>query len=228
MSRPIIFLGSSLNILQYTDVCDLNGVEVAGIIDDDYYGNRADIDGIPVISGESVADFETLKQSCDFFIGTNKIIGQPRSIDRRNKYIKLCNDLELPLANIIDPTARISSRVKLGQGIFVGFCSYVGAHVELKDHCRIHGHVAVGHHSIIEANVVMQRKSFISGSIHLKQDAYIGIGSEIIASTKEVNGMTVGEHAVIAPGLIVMRSVEDNEIVTHASRKIYQARTVTD
>lgn len=225
-NRPIIFLGASLNVLTFLDTCNAAGITVSGIIDDNYYGNRADIDGIPIISGESVADFQHLKKDYDFFIAVNPTAGLKETVNKRNNYIKLCKDLNLPLANIIDPTARISTNVILGNGIYIGFCALVGGNSKINDHCQIQWGAGIGHHSIIGENVIVQRHALTSGSTTVEDNAYIGIGSKIIASTKEIHGMTIGKNAVIAPGLVVMRSVDPYEIVTHVSRKVYQSDTV--
>lgn len=219
MTRPLIFLGSNSNMLYLKDICDLQQMSVLGIIDSDYHGNRDNLDGLPILGDESHTDFEKLKHDHDFFVASNAIPGNTRDISKRLKFIDLCHQHQLSLGNIIDPTARINNTAQLGQGILVGFCSFIGAHCQIGDHCQIYGHVAFGHHIYLGRNVTVQRQVGVSGKhVQICDDAYIGLGAKIV-STKDT--LTIGTGSRIAPGLVVSRDVYAHESVLPSRKRTY-------
>lgn len=83
MTRPLIFLGSSENILGFADLCWDQDIPIAGIIDKDYYLNTADIDGIPYIGAEDTADFADLAREHDFFVSITSIPDYDRNVSKR-------------------------------------------------------------------------------------------------------------------------------------------------
>ena len=50
--KPLIFIGSNAVMGKLLDICDEHGILVAGIIDNDYYGNQDSVNGVPVIDTE--------------------------------------------------------------------------------------------------------------------------------------------------------------------------------
>ncbi len=55
--------------------------------------------------------------------------------------------------------------------------------------------------------VVNDRQTLTTGSIHIKRNAWIGANATIL------QGVTIGENAVVAAGAVVSKDVSDNTIV---------------
>jgi acyl-[acyl carrier protein]--UDP-N-acetylglucosamine O-acyltransferase len=222
--KPIIFLGSNPNILLYLDTANLMGCNVAGIIDSDYYGAVDNLDGVPIIGSEESTDFYSLKNNYSFFITINYMPGMTRNISKRQQFIKLINDYDLECVNLIEPGARIYPKVKIGQGIYIGHNAVISPHVVLDDFCSVYTHVGIGHHSKIGKNSVLQRRASISSNTILHDNCYIGLSSTV-TTNKLGEFLEIGKNSVIGPGLTVMRSVADYEIVKAVDRtkKVYNS-----
>ena len=176
------------------------GYEIAGIIDNDWFGNQDTFFEVPVINSESI--FETdlgHYQNIEFFVCVNWDPNvYPKGILKRKRFIDLVNRYQLPCANLISDLSSVSRFAKLGKNIFVG-----------------HATSMVGHNS------VMQRMSSLKGTVG--HDSYVGIGSMIFSQ----HGCTVGNNVDIGPGLYVSRDVKNHEQVRldrHAV-KIYRNPT---
>lgn len=219
MNKPLIFLGCNSHITLYSEVCVRNNIPIAGIIDSDYFGNTPTLEGIPFIGSEKDIDFIELAKSHDFFIAVNPVPHNKRNVSKRNNFINLVDQYNLPCANLIDPQSRIGMfDVILGKGIYIGYCASINSHVTIGDHCQLHHQVGVGHHSIVGKNVVFQRKSCVSGDTIVEDNSYIGIGVRVVGK----NPLKVGSGSNILAGLTVMRNVEPGETVTpFSNRKVY-------
>lgn len=220
MSRPLIFLGSSHQItIQFTDVCEQLGIPIAGIIDSDYYGNTESLEEIPYIGSEVTADFDKLKQDYDFFIGVSHIPELQRNIDKRLKFIDIVNQYNLPCVNLIDPDTKVSRRAKLGKGIYIGYHSIVESNVSIGDHTQINYLVCIGHDSTIGSNCVFQRGVTMMSQVTIGNNNYFGASSRLLKTPN----MVVGNNCFVHPGIVVMRDISDNEVVSMVGRKVYSA-----
>lgn len=226
MEKPIIFLGTNPYIIRYKEICAERNFDIAGIIDNDYFGNTKDMDGIPIIGSEITADWNLLKTQYQFFIGTNPIPGVARNQAKRQMWIDLIKRHNLDCVNIIEPQCRIGSTVVLGKGIYIGYCASIASSAIIGDYCQIHSQAIIGHHCNLDENVILQRKSSVGGSIDIGKNAYISINSSILNHPDNEQRLSIGENAIIHPSLLIMRDVKENEIVSVAGRRIYESRTV--
>lgn len=216
MSKPIIFLGSTQQILEIEETCDLLGLDVAGIIDDDYYGNTLDFEGIPYIGSEKTVDWQRLKKDHDFLVPVNPVPGFTRNIAKRKNFIKLVDEYGLPCANVIDPNSRVSRRAHLGQGIYVAYNAYIASNTVIGDHCQIHYTAGIMHDCILGRNTVMNRASALISSVTVGENTYFAPFSRVLKI-----GARIGNDSCIHPGVMVFRDVNPNETVTITSKKIY-------
>lgn len=220
MTKPLIFLGHSLQVLDFVDLCDRLGITIAGIIDSDYYTNTNEKDGIPIIGSELTANFNSLKETYDFFIGVNPVPTVSRNINKRLHYIDIVDQYKLPCANLIDPDTRVNSRAVLGKGIYIGAYSVIGPYVVIKDHVQVCPTVGIGHHAVIGQNVILQRRSTVISTADIGDNTYVGLSAKLL----KPDNMKVGKNSLIHPGVTVMRDIADNEVVSLTgknTRKIY-------
>ena len=120
MSRPLIFVGSRQCISLLESIAILNDIEVVGIIDHHYYGNKEEINGIPIIGDERwlLQDNTQAKQwirTCDFF-PANYWDGQqynnqgPNLQKLRQDRINLLDQSGVSVINLIHPTCLESAK----------------------------------------------------------------------------------------------------------------------
>jgi hypothetical protein len=74
-NKPLILLGTNIALYKQIEVCENNGIEIAGIIDSDYFGNTEKFCGQTVIdTEESFKDLEKssyYKENFNFFCAVN-------------------------------------------------------------------------------------------------------------------------------------------------------------
>jgi acetyltransferase-like isoleucine patch superfamily enzyme len=234
MNPPVIFLGSNSVIGLQAETCEDLGWTVAGIIDQDYYGNTEHLCGVPVIDSETVFnDYAKLRYYRDnfvFFCATN---WQPlqdsiniRNRQKRQALLDTIERFELICCNIIDPRAKVSRSARLGQGIYIGEFTTIDPGVEIGNHTNVYGQSHVGHHSRVGKNCVLQRQSVVAGDVVIEDNVFLSCNSTL-AKTKS----TVGAGAFIHENLYVKRNVLPKEIVSTDqgnTRRIYKADLVVD
>lgn len=104
--------------------------------------------------------------------------------------------------------------IKIGKNVFINFdCVFLDlGGITIEDDVLIAPKVSLvseGHPLEPE-----NRGSLIPGHIHIKKNAWIGAGATIL------QGVTVGENAIVAAGAVVSKDVPDNTIVGGIPAKI--------
>jgi hypothetical protein len=103
-SRPLIFIGSNSHLCFFTDACELHDIKVHGIIDSDYYGNTAELEGVPVIDTEASFEdpkkLEYYRNNFHFFLATNWVADSDsasvRNKHKRDRLIEIIERYNLP------------------------------------------------------------------------------------------------------------------------------------
>ena len=103
---------------------------------------------------------------------------------------------------------------KIGKNVFINFnCTFLDlGSITIEDNVLIGPNVSIlseGHPISPE-----DRHSLIPKSIHIKKNAWIGAGATIL------QGVTIGENAIVAAGAVVSKNVPDNVIVGGIPAKI--------
>ncbi|OFX51607.1 MAG: acetyltransferase [Bacteroidetes bacterium GWB2_41_8] len=103
---------------------------------------------------------------------------------------------------------------KIGKNVFINFdCVFLDlGGITIEDNVLIAPKVSLlseGHPTSIE-----DRHSLIPKPIHIKKNAWIGANATIL------QGVTIGENAVVASGSVVSKDVPDNTIVGGIPAKI--------
>jgi acetyltransferase-like isoleucine patch superfamily enzyme len=103
---------------------------------------------------------------------------------------------------------------KIGKNVFINFdCVFLDlGGITIEDNVLIAPKVSLlteGHPTAIE-----DRHSLIPKPIHIKKNAWIGANATIL------QGVTIGENAIVAAGSVVSKDVPDNTIVGGTPAKI--------
>ena len=218
-SRPIVFLGSNYNIYKLYELCSSVGYEVAGIIDDDYYG-QGQFKDIPVIAQESqVADYSGQYQ---FICATNWMPGPDaeRNRSKRQRLLALMDSLNLTTATVVSNLAQVSSRARLGKGVIIDAFAMIEPDVIVGDHTVVSAYSVIGHNSIIGCNNAVQRYCLITSDVTTEDNVYFGLCSRVCRSH-----VTVKQGTFIHPNIMLLRGTEQDEeisLVGKDLRKVYQ------
>lgn len=220
MYKPLIFLGSNANIGLFVDTAEEMGMTIHGIIDDNYYGNTESINQIPFIGSEETFDFDKEKNNYLFFVSPSVIPINTLDRIKRLKMIALVEKHNLPLATLKSSNTFVSKTAIIHPGAFIGYTACVGANAVMMPHSQLHGSAALPHDSVLGKNSVIERDAHVIGFTNIGENVHIGFGAALI----KAGGPTVGNNAVVHPRIMVLRDVDENEIVSLAGdnkRRIY-------
>lgn len=215
-NRPLILLGSSMVMEKYTDMCHGLGIEIHGCIDSDYYGNKSEIHGIPVVDTEMA--FDDLKKlnyyqnNFNFFCATTWIPEKnaitTRNREKRQRLINLLDQKQLQVISLIDPTAHVSRSANIGRGVFVDGLAQIEPGVFLGDYTTVYGFTCVGHHTKVDRNSVLQRSCSIGGNMHFEENCFLGVNVRALKT-----GATFGRDTFVHECLYIRRGTIPGEIV---------------
>lgn len=194
-------MGSNHNIRQISDAALDMGYTVVGILDDDYFGNREHIAGIPVIGSELQRDFD---HDHDYFVAINWIADRS-SRQRRNQIrrrIMIDHLMDFNLVNIIHPSAKVADSAMLGKGIFIGADAHVGHGCSIGNGTQIKPQSYIAHDAVIESGVVLQVQSYVGAGVQVGSHSYLGVGARIVPS----DTLRICSHSFIKSNALVTES----------------------
>jgi acetyltransferase-like isoleucine patch superfamily enzyme len=222
MRKPIALVGYRAGLDLLVDIADEMGLEIAGIFDKYFYGNTDSIDGIPFIGNEDEITDEDIRKY-DFVLSSNyaghsNLKNFEHNGDNlRKKRIKIFKDRRLPAANLIHPTAYVSSKTYVGSSVIIARNCYIRAKSHIGDFCFLDSGSAIAHDVSLGENVILTPYSFIAGFINVGNNVMIGCGSNI------VNGygnrtMVIGDDVKIMAGSTVLKDVPDGKFVSNTGK----------
>ena len=121
--------------------------------------------------------------------------------------------------SVVHPTAIISTKCQIGNGVYIGPFSFVSSNVVLEDNVLLQPHTIVGHDSRIGSSSVISPNCTVAGSCQIGQRTYIGMNACVeqgrIIGDDVMIGMTSCVNRDIPSGVIALgipaRVVKNNE-----------------
>jgi sugar O-acyltransferase (sialic acid O-acetyltransferase NeuD family) len=195
--QRILLIGGALGATQVLDILSGSTTQQAvGIVDDDTARWGADVHGVPIVGG---SDRLTDLHRAGTFDAAVIAIGRSPAVRRR--FRELCEQAGIPLANAIDPTAKIATDVELGQGnIICAFCQ-IATGARVGDNNFFSAYNSFDHHSVIGSDNATGPSCVTSGTIRIGNRVRLGIG--IVLEP----GVEIGDDAVVASGAVLVTSV---------------------
>lgn len=208
-TKPLIFFGTNSVLERHLDACSRLDIRVHGIIDKDWYGNRTDFCGIPVLDSEDIfaTNADKYRDYC-FFVAVNWNPMYRRDFYKRRKFIELIRQHQLSCINLIDPQSYVSPSAQIGMGVFIGAHVTVEPRVVIGDFVSVWNNSVILHDTIIGENSVLQRQTLVQAK-KIGHDTYIGFSVSVVKKFD----ITIGSNVIIEPCLHVCRNVDDNENV---------------
>jgi acetyltransferase-like isoleucine patch superfamily enzyme len=216
-SKPLIFLGSSVSMNKLTDVCDNFNIQIAGILDNDYWGVTKTVCEIPVIGSEEILKDPNLllhyRNQYNFFCATNWLPMKDqisiRNAKKRKKLLNIINECQLSCISLIDSSSKISSYSRIGKGVFIDSFVLIEPNVEISDYSTIYAYAAIGHGTKVGNNSVIQRKCSIASDCNLEEEVYMG--TAVNALKQKAN---FGKNTFIHEGIYIRRGTIQGEEVS--------------
>lgn len=121
---------------------------------------------------------------------------------------QLKKDFGIEFLSMIHPTAYVSSSATLGEGVFVGANSVIGAEARLQPHAFVNRGVTIGHDTVVGEYARLNPGCNIGGHVEIGRAAMIGMGANVIQE------LVIGNEAVVAAGAVVISDVPERTLVT--------------
>jgi carbonic anhydrase/acetyltransferase-like protein (isoleucine patch superfamily) len=229
--KPLIFVGARQTMATLATIPEALDIEVLGILDSHYYGNREEYDGIPIIGDDrwlldpDNREADIWRRYCQFFPGNWNDGGQGNKLEKlRLSRINMLDQLGLDVPNLIHPDASVpglNSKYgvwSLGRGIqILPQALVMPDHVHIGDYSSIAVGAKVTHHVNIGRNVIIQPNTF-TYNCNVGDNTVIGIHSRMNPITNRMRIMNIGSNVTIWHGSIVDRDIPDNHIWTTNGR----------
>jgi sugar O-acyltransferase (sialic acid O-acetyltransferase NeuD family) len=189
--------------------CNGNGSEAVDCLDDSW-AFTAFVDDDPDKHGCSCYGYPVLARAAFAAYPDARVLAVPGNPDNYRSRRAVIADLDIDparFATIIDPSARVSSRARIGRNVLlmanvvVSGNAVIGDHVCVLPNTVIHHDVTVGPWSLIGSNVT------IAGYTIVEENCYIGSGSSVM------NGRRVGARALVGMASNVIRDVPPDSVI---------------
>lgn len=208
---------------KYTDVCDEHGIKVAGILDNDYWGNTDIVRGVPVIGTEHILEdpvlLEEYRKKYNFFCASNWTPfldpASKRNREKRNRLIKLISTYNLNCISLVDSSTKIPKSSSIGRGVFIDGYVNLEPVTTIGDFTAIYSQAHIGHDSIIGENCVFQRVALLASHTIVEDNVYFGIAAKAFKMSAKF-----GRGSFIHEGIYIRRGTVENEVVSMNSRNL--------
>ena len=195
--QRIVLIGAALGATQVLDILHGSGTQQAvGIVDDDTARWGGDVHGVPVVGGSD--RLAELHRAGAF---DAVVIAIGRSVAIRRRFRELCEQAGIPLANAIDPTAKIATDVEIGTGNIICAFGHLGTGVRMGDNNFFSAYNSFDHHSVIGSDNASGPACYASGKVTLGNR--IRLGSGIVMEPDVV----IGDDVMVASGAVLVTSV---------------------
>jgi acetyltransferase-like isoleucine patch superfamily enzyme len=223
-TKPLVLVGSNSAIYKFIEIFEDIGYTIAGIIDDDYYGQGNFMD-IPIIASEQELrdNIDNFKQKYQFICVTNwlpqKDLITVRNKEKRIKITNMLDELGLDVATAISPRATVSPRAKLGKGVIVDSFAMIEPGVIVGDYTVVYAFTLLGHDCSIGKSCVIGRMASVISYVTVEDMCYFGHFSR--ANKPET---TIGTGTWLYPNILLHRGTtpyEEISIMGKDLRRVY-------
>lgn len=216
--KKIVVIGSSGHAKVVLDIIEKQNLyQVVGLIDS-FRAVGEETLGYPVIGCESDLPKLMVEHSIEgaiIAIGDNSV--------RERVYKKVSEACaQLPFVCVIHPSASIGRNVSIGAGTVVMAGAVVNPCCEVGRFCIVNTNASLDHDSLMEDFSSLAPAVTTGGNCRIGSHSAIGIGVSLL------HGVTVGEHAVIGAGSMVLSDIEPFVVAYGVPAKKIRSRQKAD
>jgi acetyltransferase-like isoleucine patch superfamily enzyme len=199
----IALVGSGLGATQVIDILRAAGSGTAvAAVDDDASRWAAEVMGVPVVGG-----FERLVTLFGKGGFDAAIITISTSVPARTRLREALEANGIPLANAIDPTARIAAGVTFGTGNVVAAFCHFGVGTVVGDNNFLSAYNSYDHHNRLGSDISTGPACVTSGLVVLGDRVRLGTGIYVEPHVE------LGDNVQVASGSVIVASVPAGHVV---------------
>jgi acetyltransferase-like isoleucine patch superfamily enzyme len=202
--RPrIALIGAGLGATQVIDILQAaeSGTAVC-VADDDTSRWAQEVMGVPVVGG-----FERLVELFEAGAFDAVIIAISTSVPARTRLREACAARGIPLANAIDPTARVAAGARFGTGnVVCAFCHF-GVDTVVGDNNFLSAYNSYDHHNRLGSDISTGPAVATSGLVTIGDRVRLGTGIQVEPHVE------LGDDVQVASGSVIVGSVPAGHVV---------------
>ena len=203
--RQLLILGTGRLASEIADLAsEIADYRVVGFVENE---NRerctSMLDGLPVHWIDDIADLAQTHWAVSGLATTH-----------RNRFTDQIDQLEMPFATLVHPSARVSASASLSDGCIVSAGAIISAHSKLGRGVFVNRAALVGHHTEIGDLCTLGPGANIAGSCEIESRVYFGIGSIVI------DHISIGGQSMVSAGALVTKDVPARTMVAGAPARI--------
>ncbi len=203
--RQLLILGTGRLASEIADLAsEIADYRVVGFVENENRDRCASmLDGLPVHWIDDIAD-----------LAQNHWAVSGLATTHRNRFTDQIDQLEMPFATLVHPSARVSASASLGDGCIVSAGAIISAHSKLGRGVFVNRAALVGHHTVIGDLCTLGPGANIAGSCEIENRVYFGIGSIVI------DHISIGRRSMVSAGALVTKDVPARTMVAGAPARI--------
>lgn len=201
--QRLLIIGGGLGAVQVLDsLCRIEHQRATAIVDDTPGLVGKTLLGVPILGGQEAIEVLFKKNLFDA-----AVVSVSTSIAFRQRMDNMLRQVNIPMANIIDPSARVQRNAVLGVGnvilayCHIGACTSIGNGNFFSPYVDVEHHCNVGDFCTFGPGVMM--------SSLVKIGARVKFGTGIFIEPE----LVVGSDSIIGSGAILTRDIPHNSIV---------------
>lgn len=199
----VVVIGAGLGATQVIDIFGASPSQAAvAVVDDDRDRWAKEVAGVPVVGAP-----QRLGELHAAGLIDAAVISISTSVPARTRLREAVAELGIPLANAIDPTARIAAEVELGAGnVICAFCHF-GVGTRVGHNCFLSAYNSFDHHNVLGSDISTGPGCMTSGLVQVGDRARLGTGVFVEPHVH------VGEGVQVASGAVIVTSVASHHAV---------------
>ena len=200
--KPVILLGAGGHAEVLLDILLEQDVEVLGFAEKAGADRPANIYGVSVIGSDS--DVERYSPEAIELVNG---VGSVGSTALRQRIYEKFKRNGYSFRQVIHPSAVISRRAELGEGVQIMAGAVVNIGACVGDNSIINTNASVDHDCVIGAHVHIAPGVTLSGGVTVGGGSHIGTDAAI------VQGVHLGTNVIVGAGALVLKDVRDGAAV---------------
>ncbi len=191
--EKLVLIGAGGYAKSVLDSVDYFNYDLVGFLDE--FTDRKEHLGYPVVA-DSLASLGNCG-SYVFFVA----IGNNRN---RKRWYDCLRERKLRVINVVDRSAIVSPRAKIGDGCFVGKMAVVNGGAEVGNNCIINTKALVEHGCYVCDHVNLSTNAVINGDVRVGEGSFIG------SSSITLGQCSIGKWSTVGAGAVVTGNISDN------------------
>ncbi|WP_109300660.1 acetyltransferase [Aquimarina sp. AU474] len=196
--KNAVIIGAGTQGQVYASYLKEAGANIIGFIDDNPELENKNVLGIPVLGKYKdlfLDEFKKKIQDVYCPIGVNAI---------RVEYLSTLKKEGYGIPGFLHHTVSIAPDVTIGEAVYMLAGNIVMPHTTIGNYIMINMDSTIAHHVTLEDGVFMSSGVNIGALIHVKENAYVGMGVTAMTGVKEI-----GRDTLIGAGTVIIKDVPD-------------------